>query len=151
MTEINAAHLKDLVLRTIQVYNRYRSPETTAKLVTVKKGGFILDFEGSFCATCGVRDYFEDFIYEMETINNTFKLELAETKPTGPQNFRVQYRIKNDSSEANEDTLFQEFLLDRGLSFEEYLAFNSCTKDVVMFHFRTWLFERKQASEKRVQ
>lgn len=150
MTEISSAHLKDLVLRTIEVYNRYRSPETTATLFTMEKDGFVLDFEGSFCTTCGVRDYFEDFIYELETINNTFKLELAGTKPTGPQSYRVQYKITDDSSEADEDILFQEFLIDRGLSFEEYLAFNSCTKDVVMFHFRTWLFERKQASEKKV-
>lgn len=149
MTGISSAHLKDLVLRTIEVYNRYRSPETTATLVSMDNDSFVLDFEGSFCKTCGVSDYFEDFIYEMGTINNTLKLELAETKPSGPQSFRVQYRIKDYSSEVDEDTLFQEFLSDRDLSFEEYLAFNSCTKDVVMFHFRTWLFERKQASEKK--
>jgi hypothetical protein len=62
----------------------------------------------------------------------------------------VQYKIKDRSSEVDEDTLFQEFLLDNDLSFEEYRAFNSCTKDVVMFHFRTWLFERNQASEKKI-
>ena len=53
MTEISSAHLKDLVLRTIEVYNRYRSPETTATLFTMEKDGFVLDFEGSFCTTCG--------------------------------------------------------------------------------------------------
>ena len=142
MTEISSAHLKALVLRTIEVYNRYRSPETTAKLVLVEKDSFTLDFEGSFCATCGVRDYFEDFIYELETINNDFKLELVDTKPTGLQSFRVKYKITDKPEEVDEDALFQEFLEDRDLSFEEYLAFNSCTKDVVMFHFRTWLLEK---------
>jgi len=123
MTEIESAHLKNLVLRTIEVYNRYRSPETTAKLIAVEKDGFIIDFEGSFCTSCGVTDYFEDFIYELETINKTFKLELAETKPTGPQSFRVRYRIKDGHSVADdEDSLFREFLLDRGLPFKEYLA-----------------------------
>jgi hypothetical protein len=149
MTEIDSAHLKNLVLQTIEVYNRYRSPETTAKLVTVEKDGFILDFEGSFCTSCGVRNYFEDFICELETINKTFNVELAETKPTGPQSFRVHYRIKDSfSAEVDEDSLFREFLLDRGLSFNEFLASNPCTKDTIMFHFRTWLYERSQAPEK---
>ena len=149
MTEIESAHLKDLVLRAIEVYNKYRSPEATAKLVEVEKDGFIIDFEGSFCMSCGVRDYFGDFIYELETINKKFKLELAETKPTGPQSFRVRYRIKDSFSvEDDEDDLFREFLLDKSLSFKEYLASNPCTKDVIMFHFRTWLFERKQVSKK---
>ena len=108
MTEIDSAHLKNLVLRTIEVYNRYRSPETTAKLVAVEKDGFILDFEGSFCISCGVRDYFEDFICELETINKTFKVELAETKPTDPQSFRVHYRIKDPFLSKLTKTRFSE-------------------------------------------
>jgi hypothetical protein len=149
MTEIESAHLKDLVLRTIEVYNRYRSPEATAKLVALEKDGFLIDFEGSFCTSCGVRDYFEDFIYELETINKKIKLQLAEIQPAGPQSFRVRYRIKDSFSvEVDEDSLFREFLLERGLSFKEYLASNPCTKDVIMFHFRTWLFERKQAPKR---
>jgi hypothetical protein len=142
-------NLKDAVLRAIEVYNRYRSPEATAKLVALEKDGFILDFEGSFCISCGVRDYFEDFIYELETINKQFRVELAETKPTGSQSFRVEYRIIDSFPvEVDEDSFFQEFLSHRGLSFKEYLASNPCTKDVIMFHFRTWLFERKQAPKK---
>lgn len=149
MTEIESAYLKDLVLKTIEVYNRYRSPEATAKLVAVEKDGFIIDFEGPFCTSCGVRDYFEDFIYELETINRKIKLKLAETKPMEPQRFRVRYRIKDSFSvEVNEESLFREFLLERGKSFKEYLESNPCTKDVIMFHFRTWLFEKKQSSKK---
>jgi len=149
MTEIESAHLKDLVLRAIEVYNRYRSPEATAKLVEVEKDGFIIEFEGTFCQSCGAQDYFEDFIYELETINKKFRVELAETKPTGPQSFRVRYRIKDRFSvEVDEDSLFREFLLDKGLSFKEYLASNPCTKDVIMFHFRTWRFERKTEPKK---
>jgi hypothetical protein len=139
-------NLNDAVLRAIEVYNRYRSPEATAKIVAVEKDGFVIDFEGSFCTSCGLRDCFEDFIYEMESINKQFRAELTETKPTGPQSFRVRYQIKDSGSvEVDEDSLFQQFLLERGLSFKEYLASNACTKDVIIFHFRTWLFERKQA------
>jgi hypothetical protein len=142
--------LNDAVLRAIEVYNRYRSPEATAKLIVVKKDGFVIDFEGSFCTSCGVRDYFEDFIYEMQTITKQFKVELAETTPTSPQSFRVRYQIKDNCSvEVDEDTLFREFLLERGTSFKNYLASNACTKDVIIFHFRTWLDERRQAPKNK--
>jgi hypothetical protein len=67
MKGIAGAHLGDLVLRAIEVYNRYRSPEATAKLVGVEKDGFIIQFEGPFCQSCGVNDYSEDFICELET------------------------------------------------------------------------------------
>jgi hypothetical protein len=139
------AHLNDLVLRAIEVYNRYRSPEATAKLVGIKKDGFIIEFKGPFCQSCGVNDYFEDFILELEDINGDFSVEVKATEPSGPQSFRVRYAVKDHSSVANveEEALFREFLQERGLSFREYLASNACTKDVIMFHFRTWLFERK--------
>jgi len=148
MTETDSAHLKDLVIRTIEVYNRYRSPETNAKLVSVKKDGFIIDFEGPFCTSFNVREYFEDFIYELENINKELMLEVVQTKSTGPQKFRVRYKMKESFSGVEEDMLFREFLLERGLSFEEFLASNSCTKDVFMFHFRTWLFEKKGAKNR---
>jgi hypothetical protein len=147
-------YMRDLILRTIDIFNRYRSPEVTAKLVEIDKDGFTLDFEGSFCTSCGIRDHFEDFIYELETISKNVKAELVATKPTGPESFRVKYRIKDTFSEnaaendTNEDTMFREFLLENGLSFEEYLASNSCTKDVLMFHFRTWLFEKEKGNKK---
>ena len=145
----SGTNLKASVLRAIEVYNMYRSPEATAKLVALEKDGFVIDFEGSFCISCGVRDYFEDFIYELETINKQFRAELAETKLTGSQSFRVQYRIRDSFSvEVDEDSIFRDFLIERGLSFKEYLVSNSCTKDVIRFHFRTWLFERKQAPKK---
>ena len=144
------AHLNDLILRAIEVYNKYRSPEATAKLVGIKKDGFIIDFKGSFCQSCGVNDYFEDFIHELEDISGAFSVEVKATEPSGPQSFRVRYGFKDQFSVANidEEALFREFLREKGLSFKEYLASNACTKDVIMFHFRTWLFERKPEPKK---
>ncbi|HDQ05622.1 MAG TPA: hypothetical protein ENN36_02725 [Candidatus Bathyarchaeota archaeon] len=150
MKDIVSAHLNDSVLRAIEVYNRYRSPEATAKLVGIQKDCFIIEFKGPFCESCGVNDYFEDFIYELENISEDFSVEVKATEPAGPQSFRVQYSVKDRFSVANieEEALFREFLRDRGLSFSEYLASNACTKDVIMFHFRTWLFERKPETKK---
>jgi hypothetical protein len=150
MKGIAGAHLGDLVLRAIEVYNRYRSPEATAKLVGVEKDGFIIQFEGPFCQSCGVNDYSEDFICELETVNRAFRVEVKEIEPAGPQSFRVRYGVKGNFSvaEVDEEALFRQFLRDKGLSFRDYLASNACTKDVIMFHFRTWLFERKTEAKK---
>ena len=145
MEGVTGTNLNELVLRTIEVYNRYRSPEATAKLVGMEKDGFVIEFEGSFCLSCGVRDYFEDFIYELEDISRAFKVEMKESEPTGPQSFRVRYVVNSDFSD--EESLFQEFLQEGGMSVEDYMASNPCTKDVIKFHFRTWLFERN--SKKR--
>ncbi|MFW6122573.1 MAG: hypothetical protein ACOC80_16960 [Petrotogales bacterium] len=141
--------LKNDISRTIDIYNRYRSPEITAILIAADEDTFVIDFEFSSCAVLA-KDHFEDFIYELERINNTFKVEIIDTKSIGPQKFRVQYRIKDKfHATSEEDGLFQEFLSQRGISFQEYLLYNSCTKDVIMFQFRTWLFERKQTSYKQ--
>jgi hypothetical protein len=150
MNGVVDAHLNDSVLRAIEVYNRYRSPEATAKLVGIKKDGFIIEFKGPFCQSYGVNDYFEDFIHALENISGAFRVEVKATEPAGPQSFRVRYGVKDHFSVDNvdEETLFREFLKERGLSFSEYLASNACTKDVIMFHFRTWLFERKSSSKK---
>jgi hypothetical protein len=139
-------NLNELVLKAIEVYNRYRSPEATAKLVSAEEdGGFVIEFEGAFCLSCGVRDYFEDFIHELEDLNSNGRVEIKETEQSGPQSFRVRYVVEGGFSgaELDEEALFKEFLRERGLSFKEYLASNVCIQDVIKFHFRTWMFERK--------
>ena len=145
MTRIRSADLLDVVLGAIQVYNKYRSPQAKATLVKVKKDCFVVDFEGSFCESCGVREYIEDLIYELEGVNQKFRVELQETKAIGQNKFRASYKLKDISDvQINDEIFFQEFLSERGLTFSEYLASNSCTKDVLLFHFRTWLYEKKQ-------
>jgi len=75
-------------------------------------------------------------------------VELTEIKPAGQQIFRVNFKIIDKYFEFNEDSLFLEFLLERGLPLKEFLASDPCTKDMLLFHFRTWLFERNEAAEK---
>lgn len=142
--------LDELVSRAITFYNKYRSPEATAKLVGVEKDVFILDFEGPFCPSCGVNEYFEDFIFDLEDISRSLRAEIKAVEPTGPQSFRVQYAVRRDFSDevVEEEELFREFLDARGLSFEDYRASNNCTKDVIKFHFRTWLLERNPESKR---
>ena len=144
MKDDSDSPLAELVSRAITVYNKYRSPEATAKLVGAEKDSFIIEFEGPFCKSCGVIEYFEDFIYDLEDITGSFRAEIKVIEPVGPQSFRVHYVLIDDFVGGNVDdgTLFREFLQVRGLSFENYLSSNTCTKDVIKFHFRTWLLER---------
>ena len=144
MKDNTGSPLTKLVSRAITVYNKYRSPEATAKLVEAEKDGFIIEFAGSFCKSCGVIEYFEDFIYDLEDITGSLRAEIKTVEPVGPQSFRVQYVVMDDFVGGNVDdgALFREFLQVKGLSFEDYLSSNTCTKDVIKFHFRTWLLER---------
>jgi len=151
MKSITGTDLSKFVLRTIEVYNRYRSPEATAKLLKLEKDGFTIEFEGSFCQSCGVQDYFEDFIYELGRLSSGVEVEIGEIEQTSSQSFKVQYIVKGNfpGSELNEEALFLLFLQEKGLSLGDYMVSNPCTKDVIRFHFRTWLFERKSKRESK--
>jgi len=61
-----------------------------------------------------------------------------------PQSFKVRYTVKAASTggRLDEEAFFQEFLQERGLSARDYVASNPCTKDIIRFKFRTWLFEK---------
>ncbi|MCL7385355.1 MAG: Lrp/AsnC family transcriptional regulator [Thaumarchaeota archaeon] len=84
---------KDSILKTIEEYNKYRSPEAKAKLVKISDKELVLDFEGSFCRTCGVFDYFEDFIYELQKLIDV-KMKVESFKEHGYERFRVKYVIE---------------------------------------------------------
>jgi hypothetical protein len=92
--------LKKDLLRAITVYNRFRSPEATAELVELTEDTLIVDFEGSFCATCGTYDWLEDLIYEAETYAN-LKLEIASFENHGPETIRVRYSIRSHNKNRN--------------------------------------------------
>ncbi len=47
--------------KAIEEFNKYRSPEAEARLISVGKKSFKIEFTGSFCKTCGFHDYFDDF------------------------------------------------------------------------------------------
>jgi len=152
MKKILGSELSKLVLRTVEVYNRYRSPEATAKLLKLEEKGFTIEFEGSFCQSCGAQDYFEDFVYELKGLNNNVEAEIKEIEQTSPRSFKVHFLVKGGflSGKPDEERLFQEFLREKGLSVEDYGVSNPCTKDMMKFHFRTWLFERRSRRSKQV-
>jgi hypothetical protein len=53
--------LRNILENAVTEYNKYRSPEVKAKLVSLNEKTFTIEFKGSFCQTCGFYDYFDDY------------------------------------------------------------------------------------------
>lgn len=60
--------LREVVGEAVRLYNRYRSPEATARPVKVSEDELVVEFEGSFCASCGLVDWIEDLAYILEDL-----------------------------------------------------------------------------------
>jgi hypothetical protein len=86
--------LHDLVCKTTAQYNRYRSPEATAKLVAVSGEMITVAFSGAFCYSCGVEAYFEDFIYELKRLTDKVGLAIGEVRQGSAGSFEVDYLFK---------------------------------------------------------
>ena len=86
--------LEQLMRRTVALYNRYRSPEATAKLVLVTPELVTVSFSGSFCYSCGVIDYLEDFVHELKLLTDKVELKIGKTRQTSPRSFEADYRVR---------------------------------------------------------
>lgn len=87
-------NLDELIRKTIALYNRYHSPEATAKLVSLTPEAVTISFSGSFCYSCGVTDYIEDFIHEAKILSDKVELKMGRNKQTSPRTFEAEYKIK---------------------------------------------------------
>ena len=86
--------LEQLMRRTVALYNRYRSPEATAKLILVTPEMVTVSFSGSFCYSCGVIDYLEDFVHELKLLTDKIQLKVGKTRQTSPRSFEADYWVK---------------------------------------------------------
>jgi hypothetical protein len=68
VNRVVSPHLARLVNEAIKIYNKYRSPESTAKLIEIKDNIVTIRFEGSYCETCGLNDWVVDFKYVLEDL-----------------------------------------------------------------------------------
>ncbi len=83
--------LAKLLELAIKRYNRYRGIESKARLLRVDNDTVIIAFEGSFCATCGINDWVEDFRYVIEDLGGQAEL-VTVIEPDTPEEF-YDYRI----------------------------------------------------------
>lgn len=70
--------MKRMIEKVIEEYNRYRSPEAVARVISIDERSFKIEFRGSFCRTCGFYDYIEDFKFMLE--DKGIKAEIKEIK-----------------------------------------------------------------------
>jgi len=54
--------LRDLE-RAVKLYNKLHGVEAQARVIAVNGERVVVEFKGSFCHTCGVRDWLEDLAY----------------------------------------------------------------------------------------
>ncbi|MGC9181965.1 hypothetical protein [Thermogladius sp.] len=76
------------VLKSIELYNRFRAPEAEARLVDVREDGtVVVEFQGSFCHTCGIRDWVEDLAYVMKSLGGDAELK-EYIEPGGEEDYK---------------------------------------------------------------
>ena len=83
--------LRRLVELAIRRYNRYRGAESQAKLLKIMGDTVVVAFEGSFCETCGINDWVDDFRYVIEDLGGEAEL-VTVVEPESPEEF-YDYRI----------------------------------------------------------
>ncbi|MBT0159213.1 hypothetical protein G4O51_04430 [Candidatus Bathyarchaeota archaeon A05DMB-2] len=91
---ISQQELEQLVRKTVALYNRFRSPEAVAKIVHVSPERVVISFFGSFCYSCGVLDYVEDFVHEFKIITDKAELKIDSFRQTSPRSFEADYKVK---------------------------------------------------------
>ena len=100
--------LNNILVKAIELYNRYRSPEAQAKLVDIKNKVVFVEFSGGHCVTCGLYDWIEDFAYVLEDLNVKAKLINVVNLGDGERRigiFKVYpYKLKNNKHHQHPPT-----------------------------------------------
>jgi len=91
---LSELELQEVVRKTIVLYNRFRSPEAFAKVVIVTPENVTISFSGSFCYSCGVMDFLEDFVHEFRMFTDKAELKIDKTRQINPRTFEADYRVK---------------------------------------------------------
>lgn len=84
----------------IKEFNRLHGSEARARIVKVDGEDVLIEFEGSFCATCGLYDYFDDI--KWEALDFGLHLEPEEVVEAEEDDFEhgryvVAYRLRDGS------------------------------------------------------
>lgn len=87
----SGSNVKELIIKAIEEYNKYRSPEANAKLLSINDAVFEVEFTGTFCYTCGVYEYFEDLKYQLKEFGVDSEIvEISELNEGAIVKFRLE-------------------------------------------------------------
>ncbi len=82
----------DAIEQAIARFNLLRSPEAHAEFIGFNNNELFIRFTGSFCRTCGVLDYFEDLIFELDD-QSPISLAVIDFESEDEATFQVRYRL----------------------------------------------------------
>lgn len=60
--------IRGILIKAEELYNKYRSPEATCRVIEFNEDMVKVWFGGHFCRSCGVNDWLEDFIYVLKDL-----------------------------------------------------------------------------------
>jgi len=84
---ITVNELRNIAKRALEDYNKIRAPEAVARLIKVEGSLLYVEFSGSYCETCGLYDWIEDFKYVLEDLG--VKAEIVDViEPEDPRDDR---------------------------------------------------------------
>jgi len=78
VSSLKVQSLEKIIEKVIKEYNEYRSPEATARRISMNDKSFKIGLTGHFCYTCGFYDYFDDFKILLEETG--LKTKITEIK-----------------------------------------------------------------------
>jgi hypothetical protein len=84
--------LPEAILTAVQRFNQHRSPEATAEVIGLENNVLCVRFTGTFCATCGWADYFEDLAFELDP-SGPISLVVIDFEEESGESYRVRYRV----------------------------------------------------------
>ncbi len=65
---LSLSKLEHILKKAVEDYNRIRAPEAVAKITKIEDDLVYVEFDGTYCETCGLYDWIEDFKYVLEDL-----------------------------------------------------------------------------------
>jgi hypothetical protein len=91
---LSQPELEAIVRKAALLYNRLRSPDAVAKIVKVTPETVTISFSGSFCLSCSVPSYVEDFAGDFKALTNKAELVAGKPRETSSRSLEVDYVVK---------------------------------------------------------
>lgn len=86
--------IEEIIKKAIVLYNRLRSPEITAKLLSVSPSAVFLSFSGGFCYDCGIMEYATGFAKHTKAFTDKIELKIEKTRQIDARTFEAEYLVK---------------------------------------------------------
>ncbi|MEM0328899.1 MAG: hypothetical protein QXU12_04820 [Nitrososphaerota archaeon] len=83
----------ELLERAVEEYNKFRSPEAVVRIIELRDDGFVAEFSGSFCLTCGVYDWLEDLRYEIRRLDPELDAVIDSWRQISDDSIIVEFKL----------------------------------------------------------